>query len=191
MEFLSTLDILVFRFLNGTLQNPLFDWLMPFLTDLNKHPLALVFVVILWILLLVKGGRAGRIAALLLIPTIAFSDQLNSTFVKHLVDRPRPCHMLAGVHLLVSCGSGWSFPSSHAVNNFAGAVVLATYLPRWSWAFYAFAATIAFSRVYVGVHYPSDVLGGTLLGFACGWLMVFLYRYGEGWWLRIRSGGRE
>jgi len=187
MEFLYSIDVGIFRFLNGTVQNPLLDLLMPFLTDLNRNPIVLLLVVVLWVLLLLKGGRNGRIAALLLVPTIFFSDQLNSSLVKHLFARPRPCHMLSGVHLLVSCGSGWSFPSSHAVNNFAAAVVLSAYLPKWSWGFYTFAVLIAFSRIYVGVHYPSDVLGGALLGFGCGWLMVFLYRYAERWWSKSRT----
>ncbi len=175
-EILLDLDKSLFYFCNQGLRNWLFDVILPFLTDLNRKPLALVIVGILWLLLLLRGGRPGRVAALLLIPTIALSDQLNSSVLKFLIERPRPCHVLSNVHLLVGCGSGFSFPSSHAVNNFAGAIVLAYFLPRWSWAFFLFAAVIAFSRVYVGVHYPSDVIGGAVLGTAIGAFVIVVFR---------------
>lgn len=171
-DFLYGIDVAVFTFVNRTLQNVVFDVLMPFVTDLNHNRPALVVVALLWVLLLVKGGRAGRIAALLLIPTIAVSDQLSSSLIKPLIDRARPCHELLDVHLLVGCGAGRSFPSSHAVNQFAGAWVLAHYLPKPRWAFFSIAGLVAFSRVSVGVHYPSDVVGGGLIGVAVGYAMV-------------------
>ncbi|TSA19337.1 phosphatase PAP2 family protein [bacterium] len=178
------LDRNLFYFCNQGLRNWFFDAIFPFLTDLNKKPAALVLVGILWFLLLMKSGRHGRIAALLLLPTIALSDQLNSSFLKFIIERPRPCHELANVHLLVSCGSGFSFPSSHAVNNCSAAIVLAYFLPRWSWAFFSFAALIAFSRVYVGVHYPSDVAAGAVIGFAIGGVVIIVFRQVEEWWAR-------
>lgn len=182
VDFLYSIDLSLFYFINHSLQNPFFDAAMPFITDLNKKPLALIIVAFLWILLLAKGGKSGRTAALLLIPTIVFSDQFNSVVLKFFFERLRPCHALQDVHLLVSCGSGYSFPSSHAVNNFAGAVVLSYYLPKWKGGFYLFAAIVAFSRVYVGAHYPSDVLGGAMVGVGCGALVVFLFTRAEAWW---------
>jgi undecaprenyl-diphosphatase len=189
-ELLINLDRSLFYFCNQGLRNWLFDIILPFLTDLNRKPAALVVVAILWLMLLIKGGKAGRIAALLLIPTIVLSDQLTSSFLKYMIERPRPCHVLTNVHLLVGCGSGYSFPSSHAVNNFAGAIVLAYFMPRWTWAFFTFAAVVAFSRVYVGVHYPSDVAGGAVLGLAIGALVIVAFRLIEEWiMIRRRSSG--
>ena len=187
IEFLYGIDTKLFYVGNQSLQNALFDAVMPFMTDLNKKPVALLVVGILWLLLLVKGGRNGRIAALLLIPTIVFSDQLNSSFLKHIFDRPRPCHVLPDVHLLVSCGSGYAFPSSHAVNNFAAALVLSYFLPRWAWAFLAFAAVVAFSRVYVGVHYPSDVMAGAIIGLLVGGIVILAFVRAQAW-LRTQRG---
>jgi undecaprenyl-diphosphatase len=183
-DALIDLDKELFLFLNQGTRNWLFDVVLPFLTDINRKPIGIVILAILWLLLLTKGGRPGRIAALLLIPTIALSDQLNSSFLKFLVDRPRPCHELANVHLLVGCGSGYSFPSSHAVNNFAAAMVISYFLPRWTWAFFCYASVICFSRIYVGVHYPSDVIAGAMIGLVVGFLVIVAFRQAEEWWRR-------
>lgn len=187
METLLHIDRQLFHFLNQGLRNPLFDIVLPFVTDLNKKPLALVIVAILWLLLLTRGGTNGRIAALLLIPTIALSDQLNSSWLKFIIERQRPCHELPDVRLLVSCGSGLSFPSSHAVNNFAAALVLSYFLPRWTWAFLTFAVVVAFSRIYVGVHYPSDVLAGAVVGLAIGSVVIVFFEFFESLWERRRA----
>ena len=176
-ETLYGIDVALFRFFNGTIANPVFDLLMPFITDLNKQPLVLVLAAAALIWMGVKGGDRGRSAALLLIAAIIVSDQLNSFVIKQMFGRIRPCHVLTDVHLLVSCGSGLSFPSSHAVNNFAGAIVLSSFYRKWLWAFMTFAGIVGFSRVSVGAHYPSDILGGAILGAAIGALIVLLYRF--------------
>jgi len=179
MDFLQNLDAGLFHVINGTLQNPVFDVLMPFITDLNKHTTVLIIVSILLVLLFVKGGRRGKYAVVVLAFGILLSDQLNRSVAKFILARPRPCHVLQHVHLLVSCGSGYSFPSSHAVNNFCGAIILAFFFPRASVWLYSFAAVVCFSRVYVGVHYPADVLGGAVLGVCCGLLMIALFLWLE------------
>ena len=187
MDTLLYIDRQLFHFLNQGLRNPLFDIVLPFVTDLNRKPLALVLVVLLWLLLLVRGGKNGRIAALLLVPTIVLSDQLNSSWLKYIIERARPCHELLDVRLLVGCGSGFSFPSSHAVNSFAAALILSYFLPRWTWAFFIFAGVVAFSRIYVGVHYPSDVLAGAILGMAIAGAIIVLFGFAESWWARRRE----
>jgi undecaprenyl-diphosphatase len=179
MDYLQNLDAAVFFFLNGSLQNPVFDIVMPFITDLNKHTSVLVVTGILLLLLFVKGGTKGKFAVVVLVFGILFSDQLNSSVAKFILARPRPCHVFQHVHLLVNCGSGYSFPSSHAVNNFCGAVILSFFFPRASVWLYTFASVVSFSRIYVGVHYPADVLGGAVVGICCGLVMIVLFLWVE------------
>ena len=176
-ELFRAADHAVFFFINRTISNPVFDWLMPFLTDLNKRPLALIITALLLLWLMVKGKKTGRTAGILLILTIIVSDQLSSTVIKQMFARLRPCHVLQGVRLLVDCGSGYSFPSSHAVNNFAAATVLSHYYRKYQWGWFSFAALIAFTRPYVGVHYPSDVIGGAAIGWACAYGLIMGWEY--------------
>jgi undecaprenyl-diphosphatase len=186
VDFLNSLDISLFHFINSSLSNPVFDFLMPILTDLNKQRLVLAAVLVLLLWGFVRGKRHVRIALALLIITIIFTDQFNSSVIKHWFERPRPCHSLHQLHLLVSCGSGFSFPSSHAVNNFAGALIIAFFFPRGKWWSFGFASMVAFSRVYVGVHYPFDVIGGAVIGLFCAGIVLLLYSALEQLWCTIQ-----
>jgi undecaprenyl-diphosphatase len=179
LEWLQQADVWLFRFGNWSLRNPAFDVVMPFLTDLTRQPVALAALAAILLWMVARGSRPVRIAALLMIPVLLLSDQFSSSILKSLVDRPRPCHMLANVRLLVDCGGGMSFPSSHAVNHFAAALVLSYFIPRGTWWFFGYACVIAFSRVYVGVHYPLDVLGGAVVGLACGAIVIASFHAAE------------
>jgi undecaprenyl-diphosphatase len=183
IEFLSSLDLAVFHFINVTLANPVGDFLWPLITDYNRKLPVQVLLVAVWLLLIVRGGSRGRTAALLLLPVIFCADKLSSSLIKELVSRPRPCHEMAGVpivqgiHMLVDCGPGKSFPSSHAVNNFAAAMLFSTYYRRWRWWFFGWAALVALSRPAVGVHYPSDILGGAVIGACVALAVIFLWTH--------------
>ncbi|MFH1050937.1 MAG: phosphatase PAP2 family protein [bacterium] len=135
---------------------------MPFVTELKNW---YIVYIILFFWLFWKGGKNGRIAALVLILTIVITDQINSMVLKELFGRPRPCVTLDNINLLVSCGAGKSFPSSHAANSFAAATILSFFYRQYKFAYFTIALVISFSRVYVGVHYPADVIAGGLIGF--------------------------
>jgi len=177
-DFLYSLDVSVFYFFNHYLHNSVLDVVMVFVTRTDTLHFR-IFYGVVWLALMVKGGRRGRTVALLLIPVIAASDQLSSSVIKHLVNRMRPCFTLPDVDLLVRCGSGLSFPSSHAVNNFAAATLLSFYYRRWTWAFITYASLVALSRPYVGVHYPSDAVGGAVIGTLVCFVILFLWLFVE------------
>lgn len=162
-EWLYGIDVALFRFGNSMLANPVGDVFFPFITEVKNF--YIIYAVTL-IALMVFGKKRGVITVALLLLTITISDQLSSFVVKPLFGRLRPCHTLEDVRLLVGCGGGKSFPSSHATNNFAMAVLVAHFYPVARPWLLLWAVLVAFSRVYVGVHYFSDLLGGALLGTA-------------------------
>ncbi len=164
-----------------TLANPAGDFLWPLVTEYDKLLPVRVLLGAVWLLLIVRGGARGRTAALLLLPVLFCADRLSSGLIKELVARPRPCHeiggipIVQGIHMLVNCGSGRSFPSSHAVNNFAVATLFSTYYRRWRWWFFSWATLVALSRPAVGVHYPSDILGGAAIGVCVALAVILLW----------------
>lgn len=107
--------------------------------------------------------------------TVVMTDQLSSSVIKPLIGRLRPCNdplLSPEVHLLVSCGSGFSFVSSHAANHFGIAcfvIILQMHKFRWiTPVALLWAALVSFAQIYVGVHYPADIFCGALLGIVIG-----------------------
>jgi undecaprenyl-diphosphatase len=173
-EFLQSIDTYLFYMINKGWSNPFFDKLMPLITEVESWILIYLFG---FYFLFFKSGKKGRITAIALILTIVITDQFNSTILKELFGRIRPCHILTDINLLVGCGGGKSFPSSHAANNFAAAMVITYFFKKNYIPFYIIAALVALSRVYVGVHYPIDIIGGAIVGSIIGFLVSFLVQF--------------
>ncbi len=171
LDFLYIIDSWMLHFINNTLSNPLFDKFFPFITEVKNWYVAYI---ILFLILIFKGGRIGRIASVALIILIITTDQFSSFFLKNLIGRVRPCNIFIDLNVLVTCTESYSFPSSHAVNNFAAAMFFSRLYPKLKWSFFAVAVLQAFSRPYVGVHYPSDAIGGALIGLFFGYIYSFL-----------------
>lgn len=177
METILSLDRSLFWLINTVLANPLFDLLMPFITNFDNFK---ILVILIWFSLIIFGKRKGRVTAGLLVLVLVICDQLNSHLLKEMFGRIRPCRGLEGVRLLVSCGSGPSFPSSHAANIFAAAALLSYKYRRFAIPFFIYAILIAYSRVYVGVHYPSDVIAGAFVGLIVAASVLYIEKsYGE------------
>jgi len=114
-----------------------------------------------------KGDNRVRLAVVFSLVTVTVTDQLSSTFLKPLIERPRPCWNME-VHLLVGCGSGFSMPSSHAANLFGQAYFFRYVVPATGRYLIPLAIVVALSRVFVGVHYPADIIVGAALGTLAG-----------------------
>lgn len=173
LEQIVQWDQWIFQLINQQWSNSFFDAVLPVLRD--KYFWIPVYIFFLAFMLInYKWKGAG--AFLFVILTIVITDQMSSQFIKHAVERLRPCNdpeFKEQVRLLVDCGPGFSFTSSHATNHFGLSTVLAVLLgQRFSrlvpfiLIFWAFA--VSYAQVYVGVHYPIDIFTGGILGILIG-----------------------
>ncbi len=170
---LQGLDRALFFLINKNLQNGFLDTVMPFVT---KHAELVFLGPVLW----AASKEKKAIWQFLYISLFALALADGSGHIlKDIIQRPRPCSIFSDMNLLVGCGHSYSMPSGHASNAFAFAMTF--FILRKNIIGYlslAAAALIALSRVYVGVHYPSDVLAGTLLGAGAAYAAIRLFRWG-------------
>ncbi|MGE4353205.1 MAG: phosphatase PAP2 family protein [Oscillospiraceae bacterium] len=154
-----------------------------FLTPLFKFFTYMGNAGILWILLgtaLLLFAHTRKRGAIVLC-ALGISAVLNNLILKNIVARPRPYTVLPELEVLVAKLSSYSFPSGHACSSFAAATALTLLFgKRGAWSF-APAALIALSRVYLGVHYPTDVLSGAVLGAVCAWATVMVFLQKTNW----------
>ena len=174
---MTDLNRFLFRLVNDAWTSPALDPCLIFLGRINDY--GVVWLVLLGALLAL-GGKTGRWAALAGLAALV-AGLASSEVLKSLVMQPRPFVSLPDVRLLVSPPSSYSFPSVNATYAFAassGASLTARRLlgrlPVWGWGFLALAVAVSYSRVYVGVHYPGDVLGGAIIGTSIGWLVALV-----------------
>jgi len=163
------MDQWLFRKVNGSWTNPFFDAILPYTREstywLPLYLFALVFV-------LINFGIKGLWWCVFFVSTVALTDMTGTYLFKHIFLRVRPCRdpdFASQVRLLLdNCSGGSSFISNHAANHFGMAVFfIVTFrhiLKKWVWLALFWAVLIAYSQVYVGVHYPGDVLCGALVG---------------------------
>jgi undecaprenyl-diphosphatase len=169
----------LFTDLNSKWTNPLFDTIMPFLRNsiiwIPLYLFILVFVVV--------NFRMKAIWWIIFfLVTVALTDMTGTKIFKYGFERIRPCNnpdMLAQLRLLVRCPSGFSFMSNHAANHFGMAtflfITLRHLFKNWMLLAFLWAAIIGYAQVYVGVHYPSDIAGGMIMGVIYGTITGYVF----------------
>ena len=165
---MAQMELAVLDFIQELFRNPFMDSLMPAVTSLGDAGF-------LWILLglaLLCSRKYRRTGAAVLL-SLAADLVICNLLLKNMVARVRPCDLNPAVQLLIAHPSDFSFPSGHTCASFAAAFALYKTLPGkrkiWKVLCIVLAVLISFSRLYVGVHYPSDVLAGALIGLFAGW----------------------
>ena len=180
IETLQYIDQILFQWINVGLSNPIFDWLMPILREKFTWFPLYIFIIAFT---LINLKRKGVWLIICLIVAAGVADTISSKLIKPTFERTRPCNVVemeGWVNERIHCGNGYSFTSSHATNHFAVAVflifALGAQFKRIKWPLLIWASSIAFAQVYVGVHYPFDVIVGGILGSLIGYAFGNYFR---------------
>jgi undecaprenyl-diphosphatase len=190
LESLINCDTFLFILFNHTIANPVFDFIFPIITY-SMHWIApgiIAAALFIWF----QKKKALIILCLSLL-TVGVSDPVCNRLIKPAVHRLRPCNPQVQIdkgRFLIGRKTSLSFPSSHAMNIFAQAALLALFYRKRAVWFFLFASIIGFSRIYVGVHYPLDVLAGAIFGVCIGAGVYFLFQvlYRQ---LKLRAKARD
>ncbi len=164
LSYLENVDHSIFLDINHGIANPVFDAVFPSLRELTY---------VFWFFLIVYfWARKEKKLALLLTVGIVIGAMFTYP-LKFIIDRARPC-LIESSRLLTPCESDPSFPSGHTEMSFLAATVVSRFHPNYSKYLYAFSFIVALSRIYVGVHFPTDAIAGVVVGLIIGKLMIML-----------------
>ncbi len=158
-----SLDWTILHWIHDTLTCPLLDFLMPKISTLGSG--GAIWLLAAAVLICTKKYRRQ---GLLLLAGLAAGVLIGNLGMKNLFARPRPCWIESDFPLLVTCPTDYSFPSGHTLSSVIAATILTKTDRRFGWAAIPLAAAIGFSRLYLYVHFPSDVLAAAVLGVAIG-----------------------
>ncbi|WP_315108361.1 phosphatase PAP2 family protein [Clostridium intestinale] len=159
MDFIKTLDLNTFDFIQKYLSNTFLDRILPIITNLGQG--GAIWIVISLALII---SRKYRKAGLLTLAVLLINYLIGDVALKNIIERERPFISIEGIKLIVKPPSSFSFPSGHTSSAFAAATILSLHIKKYSFLFITLACIIGFSRIYLYVHYLSDVIAGMCLG---------------------------
>lgn len=163
LSYIESVDYSIFQDLNLDIVNPFFDGFFPLLRDLTYF---------FWIFLIVYfwARKEKRLATILAAGIVA--GAIFTYPLKFFIDRQRPYEQLDTTRLLTPFENDPSFPSGHTEMSFLAATIVSQFHPGYSKYLYGFSLIVALSRIYVGVHFPIDVIGGAIIGIVIGKIIL-------------------
>lgn len=167
-DFLHQFDVNILFYIQEHIKSPVLDRVMVFFTRLGDA--GLIWFAVAFLLLSTKRYRK---CGIYLVLTIYLTMLLSDEVLKHIFHRIRPCNVYDQVQLLIRRPHSFSFPSGHTMIGFASATVLYYYHRNFGIAGYILAFLIAISRIYLFVHYPTDILGGIVFGIVSTAILIF------------------
>lgn len=170
LEFILNLDKRLFFLINSQWTSPWADQFFPSITDLHKTLIFKLTVIpfIIGMFLWTKGLKKGFVVFIFCLLSVLISDGVGNYAFKKTVQRPRPAETQDLVVQVRAPFGGYSFVSNHATNMFSAATFISMIYPVVTIPLYALAFLVGYSRVYSGVHFPTDVICGALLGIMVG-----------------------
>lgn len=178
--WIRQLDQELFLQINSVYTNSFLDMVYPWYREGNAWiPLYLFMIVFA----LMNFRKKAFSWILFIVITLVLTDQISSSWVKPFFERPRPCRdplLMSQVRLILDhCSGGFSFTSSHAANHFGFLIfvwmTIGHIIGKWKYLLLCWTISICYGQIYVGVHYPLDILGGALLGLLLGWVTARFY----------------
>lgn len=171
--FITNIDFSILYWIQDNLRNSFMDFVMPLFSNLQDG--GLIWISIAVVMLFFKRTRYCGIAVLF---AMGIDTLITEYGIKNVVCRVRPCNLVDDVNMLVKKPTSYSFPSNHSASAFAGAVAVMLTIKKKAWTIpaFVFSGIIAFSRMYVFVHFPSDVFAGILLGSTISVLVCYLMK---------------
>lgn len=167
---MAEIEFLILDFIKEYIKNPFFDFLMPAVSFLgNKGAIWIIWAVVL---LLIPKYRKGGLA---LATGLLLGFLIGNLTLKPLIARVRPFDIVEGIELLIAAPRDFSFPSGHTLSSFIAAFILTMTDKRFGYAAIPLATLIAFSRMYLYVHYPSDILGAVVLAAIISAVVYFIF----------------
>ncbi|MFZ7120433.1 MAG: phosphatase PAP2 family protein [Eubacteriaceae bacterium] len=171
MQILLKIEVEILFFILHNMHNTIMDNFMVFFTTLGNK--GLVYIVISLLLIL---NRKYRKIGIMVLVALILAAILGEGILKPIFQRPRPFINYPNVNLLIDIPPSYSFPSGHAITSFAVAGILANEFKNIKVIIYGLAILMAFSRLYLFVHYPTDVIVGATLGMMCSMFVIFLFK---------------
>ncbi len=171
MELIKHIDEVILIFIKDNLSNNFFNIIMPIISALGN--IGFIWILSAIVMISMKKYRNYGFAV---ITALAIGYLIGNIILKNIFARIRPYNMIEGIELLIAPLSDFSFPSGHTLSSFAAAMIIFAANKRWGIPAFILASLIAFSRMYLFVHYPTDIIAGILIGLFSAYITLLIFK---------------